>query len=666
MLQAIQQLTMLEELRISGGSSLTGRALCMLSMLNNLRILDLRGCGRISWVVLQEAWQAAWLAHENGALTIEAHHLAMGATALRRKAGVGPLHRLKSGGDGLVKQKSGVAGVLLKHKSGIAAHRPLMGHHPAGQHTRGTAAGQLKAAPGSGLGSHLAHLRLGGAHGHDSGRDSSPGGNGLVRQGSSAAGALGFGGIIRHGSIGSGVGGLTKDIARQRSTVQAALLAYLASAQEEDGDDATDNHAMNGNSADMPHHPERRSSSGGGGHHVVLPPPMPFPHLKSLAFTCSDAMISRPIAQMTAVASILGLTHLEITRFQVPDAALSVLSSLTRLNKLKLSGLWSISDAGMEVVANLTTLTSLTLLHPVQITARGLFALSSLRNLASLGLCVSQDLGQGAVGHLATLLPQLTSLDVTYSGWADQCLNALPTSLLNLASLKLHGAGDGFTMDSLPALKALSAVTSLALNNCSKVPAGVILMQGLLPAGLQHLTLSSLSFGNMFSGCVELPPCSNTLTKINLTDCNDVEDRHVRKIVSTYPQLTELNLSGCVAVSDNALMHVSSCRKLKALDVSNTRATGVFADALISLSSLTSLNMSCCSGVKDEGLKHVAAVTSLTSVTVSSCAGVTDRGIIFLMRMPLIGSINVTGCSKVTRDVLLCVPHYIRLISSLT
>ncbi len=52
--QALQLLTQLEVLHIYAAPSLTGRALCTLSILGKLRTLDLRGCNKISWVDLQQ------------------------------------------------------------------------------------------------------------------------------------------------------------------------------------------------------------------------------------------------------------------------------------------------------------------------------------------------------------------------------------------------------------------------------------------------------------------------------------------------------------------------------------------------------------------------------------------------------------------------------------
>jgi hypothetical protein len=63
-LQAVQTLTTLQALYIHNGQGLTSRTLCTLSMLNGLVTLDLRGCSKMSWHGLREAWVAARATYE--------------------------------------------------------------------------------------------------------------------------------------------------------------------------------------------------------------------------------------------------------------------------------------------------------------------------------------------------------------------------------------------------------------------------------------------------------------------------------------------------------------------------------------------------------------------------------------------------------------------------
>lgn len=146
---------------------------------------------------------------------------------------------------------------------------------------------------------------------------------------------------------------------------------------------------------------------------------MPFTKLRSLSFSCSEVTLKNAGPELGAVAAISSLTCLEISKCKLPDPVFAQLRSLSRLSKLKLTGLWSMGDAGLTEVAQLAGLKSLALSGAMHVTGQGLMALTSLSGLTSLAVGLTQEVGHGALARLAAALPALQCLEVAAPSWSD-------------------------------------------------------------------------------------------------------------------------------------------------------------------------------------------------------------------------------------------------------
>ena len=129
------------------------------------------------------------------------------------------------------------------------------------------------------------------------------------------------------------------------------------------------------------------------------------------------------------------------------------------------------------------------------------------------------------------------------------------------------------------------------------------------------LTLSELQkCGASFS--------SEEQVKLDLSH-EDITDPELLDIIKRFPNITEIDLCCCNALTDAGLAHL---RELP----------------------LTSLDLRWCDQITDEGLAHLRELRSLTSLYLSgSLRQITDAGLAHLRGLPLT-SLNLSGCRKIS------------------
>lgn len=517
-------------------------------------------------------------------------------------------------------------------------------------------------------------------------------------------------------------------------------------------------------------HKSRRRTTGDR----VLPA-MPFTKLASLAFTCSEVTLKNPGPELAAVAALTSLTSLDIGKCKLSDAVFGNLQSLSRLRKLKLSGLWSMGDVGLQHVAQISTLQSLALSEAMHVSAQGLCTLSSLSCLTSLALGFTQDLGPGVLASVVNSLPLLQCVEIAAPCWGDLDCEllaearpstpqppgsgsaggsmtptvstaagagdgsaAVPQMLWDLAggsfsrpssrtnssrqvlqpagraagigwslrgatsfgsmrsrsfgsfgSFSVHAGGSqqrppaalppaqpllvmrlhgcrALTSKGVTALKQLSGLHTLVLEDCKEVRAAEVISQGLLPPKLVSLTLKNLPFGNVFSGCVSMPTCAASLTKLELVSLEAAHEGQLRRLLSFFTNLSELSLAGCVELGDAAVPHVGLLPRLQHLSLGGCSIVGHGLEHLQALLQLCVLSLKACTQLTDEGLHHLLSLPALEVLDLSECGGVSEQGLLHVAQgAPRLVRLEVAGCKAVSRGLLAACPHYLGVRHSL-
>jgi hypothetical protein len=123
--------------------------------------------------------------------------------------------------------------------------------------------------------------------------------------------------------------------------------------------------------------------------------------------------------------------------------------------------------------------------------------------------------------------------------------------------------------------------------------------------------------------------------------------------LSPAPRLTELNLSHCQWLDDDALAKLERCKTLTKLDISWCRQESLTDAGLASLGRLPSLrvlNMSwCCQNtIGDAGMAALAQSRALEDLDMSHCyqATITDAALEHLSRSATLTRLNLWACEQ--------------------
>lgn len=235
-----------------------------------------------------------------------------------------------------------------------------------------------------------------------------------------------------------------------------------------------------------------------------------------------------------------------------------------------------------------------------------------------------------------------------------------PLQPQQLLVLKLHGCCT-LGHRGMAALKQLKHLQTLVLDNCKQVHAAEVISQDLLPPKLVSLSLKSMPFGNAFSGCVNMPRCASTLTKLELASLSAVHSGQLRRILNFFVHLQDLNMAGSLDIGDAAVQQIV-LPKLLQLNLTNTRITNHGLEQLMHLPALKALCLRGCNLVTDAGLLVLEVYPALQDLDLSECTGVSERGVWAAMQgVRGLVSLNICGCKALTRGLLHGCPHYLHI-----
>lgn len=298
-------------------------------------------------------------------------------------------------------------------------------------------------------------------------------------------------------------------------------------------------------------------------------------------------------------------------------------------------------------------------------------------NIESLNLSGCYNINDNALSHAFFAdIPTLTKLDLSVcKQMTDNSLGKIVTHLKNLEYLELGGCSNITNAGLLLVAWGLKNLKSLNLRSCwyisdqgiayiagmhKESAEGNLMLEYLGLQDCQKLTDDSLKHISQglpnlqrinLSFCISISDSGlkylakmNSLRELNLRACDNISDIGIGYLAEGGSRVSTLDVSFCVKLSDQALMHLSQgLFNLRALSMSACQISDEGVCRLAkTLHELETLNIGQCHRVTDRGLMTIAeSLTHLRSIDLYGCTRITPAGIERIMKLPELDILNL-------------------------
>ncbi|OQO03315.1 hypothetical protein B0A48_11571 [Cryoendolithus antarcticus] len=144
----------------------------------------------------------------------------------------------------------------------------------------------------------------------------------------------------------------------------------------------------------------------------------------------------------------------------------------------------------------------------------------------------------------------------------------------------------------------------------------------------------------------DMPIFFESLRILDLTDCGELGDKGVERIIQTCPRLRNLILAKCRQITDRSVFAITKLGKnLHYIHLGHcARITDASVEALAkACNRIRYIDLACCSNLTDQSVVKLAGLPKLKRIGLVKCAGITDASIFSLA----MGEIPSRGHRKV-------------------
>ncbi|KAK5173748.1 SCF ubiquitin ligase complex subunit [Saxophila tyrrhenica] len=143
-----------------------------------------------------------------------------------------------------------------------------------------------------------------------------------------------------------------------------------------------------------------------------------------------------------------------------------------------------------------------------------------------------------------------------------------------------------------------------------------------------------------------------SLRILDLTDCNELGDRGVEKIIQTCPRLRNLILAKCRQITDRAVFAITKLGKnLHYIHLGHcARITDLSVEALAkACNRIRYIDLACCVNLTDNSVTKLAGLPKLKRIGLVKCSTITDRSIYALAMGEVKNGRRINGVSVLER-----------------
>jgi F-box and leucine-rich repeat protein GRR1 len=305
--------------------------------------------------------------------------------------------------------------------------------------------------------------------------------------------------------------------------------------------------------------------------------------------------------------------NLSILGTQVSDGTLQPFASCKRIERLTLTGCQKLSDLSIvKMVEGNRSLLALDVTGVEGVTDATMNAVAdNCFRLQGLNISACRQITDDSLVNVARNCRHLKRLKFNECRQlTDKSIIAFATNCRQLLEIDLHNCSQ-VEDDAVTALISEGPnLRELRLAHCVRITDGAFL---------------NLPFEAYFE----------TLRILDLTDCGEVQDAGVQKIISAAPRLRNLVLAKCRQITDRAVMAITKLGKnLHYIHLGHcARITDAGVLQLVKICTrIRYIDLACCTNLTDASVTQLANLPKLKRIGLVKCNAITDRSIFALAK----------------------------------
>jgi F-box and leucine-rich repeat protein GRR1 len=327
----------------------------------------------------------------------------------------------------------------------------------------------------------------------------------------------------------------------------------------------------------------------------------------------------RTAASFFDYSSLIKRLNLSALGAEVSDGTLGPLAVCKRVERLTLTNCTKLTDLSLEAM------------------------LHDNRSLLALDVTSVDSITDKTMYALAKNAVRLQGLNITNcKKITDESLEEVAKNCRHLKRLKLNGCTQLTDRSIIAFALNCRYILEIDLHDCKNLADESITT--LITEGPQ---LRELRLAHCWKitdqAFLRLPSEASyeSLRILDLTDCGELQDSGVQKIVYAAPRLRNLVLAKCRNITDRAVLAITRLGKnLHYIHLGHcSRITDVGVTQLVKLCNrIRYIDLACCTNLTDNSVMQLATLPKLKRIGLVKCAAITDRSILALAKPKQVGS----------------------------
>lgn len=315
------------------------------------------------------------------------------------------------------------------------------------------------------------------------------------------------------------------------------------------------------------------------------------------------------------------------------------------IKRLNLSALGNeVSDGTLKPLSGCKRVERLTLTNCTKLTDLSLVSmLEGNRSLLALDVTNVDSTTDKTMYALAQHAVRLQGLNITNcKKITDESLEVVARSCKHLKRLKLNGCSQLSDKSIIAFAMNCRHILEIDLHDCKNLDDESITTLITEGPNLRELRLAHC-WKITDQAFLRLPADATyeSLRILDLTDCNELQDSGVQKIVYAAPRLRNLVLAKCRNITDRAVLAITRLGKnLHYIHLGHcSRITDAGVSQLVKLCNrIRYIDLACCTNLTDLSVMQLAMLPKLKRIGLVKCSAITDRSILALAKPKQVGS----------------------------